>query len=129
MNFSIGEALKAKRKAKNLKVKDVLDALSAYGVEIKDKTLYGWEAGYRQPDADELLILCQIYGIESISELRHNDNSPVQTPFDRLTAALEDLNPQQAMFLVRIVEAMIASKGGEVYAAAKEETRRVWEGD
>lgn len=34
-----------------------------------DRTVNAWENGRGQPDADTLLALCDIYGINSISEL------------------------------------------------------------
>lgn len=33
------------------------------------KTVSAWENGRGQPDADMLLLLCKVYGIESISQL------------------------------------------------------------
>ena len=129
MNTSLSDVLKAKRKEKNLKVKDVIQALQAYGVEIKEKTLYGWESGHRQPDADELLILCNIYGIESISELRRHSEESAKTPAERLDDVIDALTEEQAMFLVKMVEAVIARKGPEVYAKARDLNREIWEGD
>lgn len=38
-----------------------------------DKTVSGWEHGRGQPDADMLFLLCEVYGIESISEFYSND--------------------------------------------------------
>ena len=33
---------------------------------VAPKTIYGWESGQTQPDADTLLILCKIYNIDNI---------------------------------------------------------------
>lgn len=41
----IAAVLKTKRKECKLSVKDVLQMLKSYGIEISDKTLYGWERG------------------------------------------------------------------------------------
>lgn len=70
MSSKIASILKSKRKELGISVKDVLECLQAHGISISDKTLYGWESGYRQPDANMLIALCQIYGItlEEISE-------------------------------------------------------------
>lgn len=56
--------LKAFRKAANMTTADV-------GARIgkSDRTVNAWENGRGQPDADTLLALCDIYGINSISEL------------------------------------------------------------
>lgn len=65
----VGNILKTRRKELDLPVKYVLEQLKNMGVNISDKTLYGWENGHRQPDADEFLILCKIYEISSIAGL------------------------------------------------------------
>ena len=65
----IAQILKKRRKEANLRAKDVLEALKSRGIVISDKTLYGWENGYRQPDADTFLVLCEIYGIDSFTEI------------------------------------------------------------
>lgn len=62
--------LKTKRRELKISVKSVLEQLHSYGIDVSDKTLYGWESGHRQPDADTFLILCKIYGIDSISEMK-----------------------------------------------------------
>lgn len=76
MNGNIGALLKAKRKECQLSVKDTVKELSKHGINISDKTLYGWESGHRQPDADAFLILCSIYGIDSFSAIKQ-ENKPL----------------------------------------------------
>lgn len=49
MHNDIATVLKTKRKELGLSVKTVLERLNTYGIDISDKTLYGWESGYRQP--------------------------------------------------------------------------------
>ena len=66
MGSNVSTILKEKRKGLGLSVKTVLDELRSYDIEISDKTLYGWESGHRQPDADTFLALCQIYGIDTL---------------------------------------------------------------
>ena len=73
--MSLSTILKEKRRDSGLSVKDVLTKLQAHNVNISDKTLYGWESGHRQPDADTFILLCEIYGIHSISEIS-GTNSP-----------------------------------------------------
>lgn len=57
-----------------MRVEDVRDALEKAGVSVSTQTLYGWENGYRQPDADTFLILSEIYGIKSIAEITGSDS-------------------------------------------------------
>lgn len=70
MGNNVSAILKEKRKGLGLSVKTVLDELRPYGIEISDKTLYGWESGHRQPDADTFLALCQIYGIDTLKGIK-----------------------------------------------------------
>lgn len=65
-NAMIAAVLKEYRKKNKLKVKDVSLALSQKSLNVAEKTIYGWENGQSQPDADTLLILCQIYHIRDI---------------------------------------------------------------
>lgn len=70
MGSNVSAILKEKRKELGLSVKTVLDKLRSHGVEISSKTLYGWESGHRQPDADTFLALCQIYGIDTLKGIK-----------------------------------------------------------
>lgn len=67
MRSSIANVLKSRRKELGLSIREVLGLLRPYGIDISDKTLYGWESGHRQPDADHFIVLCTVYGIESLS--------------------------------------------------------------
>ena len=60
---SIAEVLKNKRKALNMSASEVVARLNMYGIEISPKSLYSYESGHRQPDADTLMALCEIYEI------------------------------------------------------------------
>lgn len=62
----IAKVLKEARKQNDLSVKDVVVQLSKKSVIVAEKTVYGWESGQAQPDADTLLILCEIYNIHDI---------------------------------------------------------------
>ncbi len=66
MDANVDRILKSKRKELGLSVREVLEALERQGVRIAAKTLYGWEAGSRQPDAESFLALCRVYGIDSL---------------------------------------------------------------
>lgn len=66
---TIASVLKARRKETGLSVEFVVSALSEkYNIQISAKTIYSYESGHRQPDADTLLALCKIYGIKDIFE-------------------------------------------------------------
>ena len=62
----IAKVLKEYRQKTGLSSKEVTGKLSLHGITVSPKTLYGWESGHSQPDADTLLLLCDIYGIEDI---------------------------------------------------------------
>lgn len=69
--------LKSKRKALGMSVKEVVDKLSEKEIVVSDKTIYSWESGHRQPDADTFLALCDIYGVSNLNdELQEVKNAP-----------------------------------------------------
>lgn len=65
-NENIAKVLKEYRKQNNLSVKEVSKRLNEKSLVVAEKTIYGWESGQSQPDADTLLILCDIYNINDI---------------------------------------------------------------
>lgn len=65
-NKAIAETLKLYRKHNQLTVKDVATQLKEHSISAAEKTIYGWENGQSQPDADTFLILCEIYHISDI---------------------------------------------------------------
>ena len=66
-NPLIGERLKHYRKTCKLSVEQVSELLSEIQ-PVAPKTIYGWESGRTQPDADTLLRLCRIYEVNDILE-------------------------------------------------------------
>lgn len=70
MSNSVSVLLKSKRKELGFSAQEAVDKLKSFGINISIKTLYGWEAGTRQPDADTFIALCQIYGIDSLSKIK-----------------------------------------------------------
>lgn len=68
MGANIASTIKERRKNSGKTVKDVVAELAKVGVNVSDKTIYGWESGHRQPDADALVELCRILGIDSFAE-------------------------------------------------------------
>lgn len=62
----IAEVLKRYRLSRGLSVQQVCEWLAEKGHDVKQKTLYSYESGHRQPDADVLMRLCELYGIDNI---------------------------------------------------------------
>ena len=67
-NPKIAQALKYYRKLNKLSVNDVSDILNENHFPTAPKTIYGWESGNAQPDADTLMVLCEIYQIQNVLE-------------------------------------------------------------
>lgn len=65
-NANIANELKYQRKQNQLSVPEVSRLLSDENTFVADKTIYGWESGQAQPDADTLLKLCKIYHIDNV---------------------------------------------------------------
>lgn len=63
----IGKKLKELREKNGLTRKDAVDRLSNIGIDISDKTLYGYESGRNSANADMFLALCQIYNCKDIA--------------------------------------------------------------
>lgn len=96
----ISSALKNRRKQLNMSVDTVCEKLKRFGVNITANTIYNYETGYRSPDAETLLILCDIYEIEDIlgtfgykSESATQNSDGLETSkaiFNDLPEALQD---------------------------------------
>lgn len=66
-NKMIATVLKEYRNKNNYTVSEVARILSdEKSMQFAEKTIYGWESGHAQPDADTLLTLCDIYNIKDI---------------------------------------------------------------
>ena len=87
-NPNIAKVLKAYRKMNHYTVQDVVMKLENNAVPVAPKTVYGWESGQTQPDADTLLILCSIYKMDNILETfgykESNDSFPLSEEERRL---------------------------------------------
>ena len=69
-NNQIGKMLKHYRKINALSVADVvLELNDKYGVQVAEKTLYGWESAQAYPRCDTFIALCDIYKITNISDI------------------------------------------------------------
>lgn len=60
----VAKILKHKRQEAGYSVKDISQKFNK-----SIKTIYSWENGQGQPDADTLISLCYLYGIQSFDEL------------------------------------------------------------
>lgn len=67
-NPRIASTLKYYKKLNELSVNEVADIFKEHHNEVAPKTIYGWESGNTQPDADTLMFLCELYHIENILE-------------------------------------------------------------
>ena len=65
-NPNISKVLKTYRKLNHYSVNDLVIKLEDHNLPVAPKTVYGWESGQTQPDADTLLVLCKIYNIDNI---------------------------------------------------------------
>ena len=66
------------RKLNKLSVRDVSGILKEKSLNVAEKTIYGWESGQTQPNADTLLMLCEIYNIENIlGTFGYTDEEPI----------------------------------------------------
>ena len=75
-NNKIGEMLKRYRKMNALSVGEVvLELQDRYGVNVAEKTVYGWESNQAHPTSDVFVALCDIYRINNITDV-FNSNEP-----------------------------------------------------
>lgn len=63
---NIGDKLKELRESNGLTRKEAVDKLKTLGIDISDKTLYGYESGRNSANADMFLALCKIYNCTNI---------------------------------------------------------------
>ena len=128
MSIDIASTLKKKRKELGMSVNELLTHIKDAGIVVSNKTVYGWESGHRQPDADTFIVLCRILGIESFDETEKSPSAEESAPGDqvtleesnRLLVALgyiqegDDLSDEDLAFLSHIVgllDAWFRSKG------------------
>jgi transcriptional regulator with XRE-family HTH domain len=95
-NENIAKVLKEYRKKNNLTVKEAAALLSQRSVFCAEKTLYGYESGHSQPDADTFLILCDIYNIDDIlGAFGYVERSTIQpTKFEQRIIEYYRLHPE-----------------------------------
>ena len=62
----IAEVLKECRLQAGFSAHEVASLLNQKGCPIRHRSVYNWESGHGQPDANTFLLLCDIYGIKDI---------------------------------------------------------------
>lgn len=65
---NVGDTLKKLREENKMTRKEATDKLKVLGIDISDKTLYGYESGRNSANADMFLALCKIYNCNNIME-------------------------------------------------------------
>ncbi len=63
---NIGGTLKKLREENGMTRKEAADRLKNLGIDISDKTLYGYESGRNSANADMFLALCEIYKCNNV---------------------------------------------------------------
>lgn len=105
-NKNIAKVLKEYRKKHQLSVHDVALQLSRKSSPVAEKTIYGWESGQSQPDADTLLVLCDIYQINDILEtFGYKKTPPLNiTSFERDLIIKLRNNPQMLPAIKKLLD-------------------------
>lgn len=114
MKSNVATLLKQKRKEMGWSVKIVREKLSEYGIVVAEKTIYGWESGHRQPDADTFLILCALYGIKSFAEIEESPD-PIEPRDEKdmeFIRLFSQLSEEQRRFLVAVMKVLIEQSQG-----------------
>ena len=105
-NEMIAKVLKELRKQNSLTVHDVVLKLSDKSINVADKTLYGWESGQAQPDADTLLVLCEIYQVDDIlSTFGYKENTPINaTEYEKKVIFALREHPEMASAVNKLLD-------------------------
>lgn len=109
----IARVLKTFRQKTGLSARDVTYQLSLYDIKVSPKTIYGWESGHSQPNADTFLMLCDIYGIDDIMlafgyNTTKKDNSETRTPEkDKLLNKVELLDENNCKFISAYIDGLM----------------------
>jgi predicted transcriptional regulator len=112
-NNEMANKLRQLRESEGLAVKDVIDMLCGRGIKISPKTLYSWEVGRAQPDADTFMMLCDIYMVEDIlTEFGYlNDKANTQTHFNHaLVNKVSRLNERGLIALSAYADGLLTNR-------------------
>lgn len=86
----IAKGLRLSRTSKKYTVNQMVEKLKHKGVDISAKTIYGWESGRRQPDADTLMLWCEICEVKDIMSLFGYDNEIENMTDEEVDAAIKE---------------------------------------
>lgn len=120
---SIGSKLKEIRNSKKISQADVVQQLSNYGIEMSRETLSKIENESRSISADELNVICKVFGVE-ISELFEQDEDLV-TMFRHRNYSeevLDEIEELQTMIKVFLNQKKIFNNAFEI-----RRTKPLWE--
>lgn len=103
--IELAARLKKYRESAGLTIYEVGQRIGKSG-----KTVSAWECGRGQPDADMLLTLCDVYGIESIADLFSDDaSSPLVFDEQSLLDAFRSMNDEGKAAALAAVRGLAAS--------------------
>lgn len=132
--MSFGSRLKERREALGLKQKQLGELLGISGNAIGN-----YENGISSPNANVLYKVFDVLKCDANylyqDEMREygvtvsaSSNANKSEQMDNLEALVHQLTPEQACFMVQVVERLLRLNP-EAYAAARAENRRLWEGE
>ena len=79
-NNKIGDLLKTYRKTNHWSVEDVSIKLKEeYGLNIAEKTIYGWESNQAHPVTDTFVVLCEMYHIADVGKEFSTNSTPISS--------------------------------------------------
>lgn len=101
VRMTLATKLKEFRTRAGLTINDVGDKIGKSG-----KTVSAWECGRGQPDADMLLVLCELYGVSSIAEFFGETQPALSLSPDemQLLAAYRALNQQGKEYILQTLD-------------------------
>lgn len=90
-NFNISSILRQFRKSSDYVAKDVTEKLKQYGINISEKTLYGYESGISMPNANTFIALCLIYNCKNpLSAIKNQAEDPDEAVIIAKYRSLDD---------------------------------------
>lgn len=125
---NIGNKLKELREQNNLTRKEAVDKLRDIGIDISDKTLYGYESGRNSANADMFLSLCKIYGCKNIMSTFYDSVDDVlftNSEWEHIQKyrALDDFGRKTVDIAIERETARLASIQKQSYLIAELEAR------
>jgi len=114
----IANVLKKYRHKSGLSTNEVTDRLGQHGIKVSPKTLYGWEIGHSQPDANTLLLLCDIYDIDDIM-LAFGYGKKGKLPIEvrmperaKLLEKIEEMDESDCKVVSAYIDGLLTKQGG-----------------